>query len=116
MIAAASSDGRSCSELDDLFGGAVGEQRGARFGTELAQRLHRQPAVALDEQRERGLPILLGELGEELREVGRVLLLEQVDQVRRRPHAHEALHGVEHDIELALGHRSIRAMSGNHSI
>src|SRR6476659_5570291 len=37
-----------------------------------------------------------------------MLLLEQVDQVRRSPHADEALHGVEHDIELALGHRGIR--------
>ena len=43
-------------------------------------------------------------LGEELREVGGMLLLEQVDEVRRRPHAQEALDGVEHDVELALGH------------
>src|SRR3954447_13152247 len=37
-----------------------------------------------------------------------MLLLEQVHEVRRRPHADQALHGVEHDIELALGHRGIR--------
>src|SRR3954452_4636934 len=37
-----------------------------------------------------------------------MLLLEQVHEVRRRPHADQALHGVEHDIELALGHRDIR--------
>src|SRR4051812_23970666 len=37
-----------------------------------------------------------------------MLLLQQVDQICRRPHAHEPLHGVEHDIELALGHRSVR--------
>ena len=33
-----------------------------------------------------------------------MLLLEEVDQVRRRPHALEALDRVEHDVELALSH------------
>ena len=91
-------------QLDDLVGGAIGEQCGARFRTELAQRLHREPAVPLDEEGERRVTILLGELGKELREVGRMLLLEKVDEIRRRPHAHEALYGVEHDVELALRH------------
>ena len=114
MRAAASSDGSSWSELDDLFGGAVGEELGARLGTELAQAFHREPAVALGEQGERGLPVLVGELGEQLREVGRVLLLEQVHQVGGRPHALEALHRVEHDIELALGHEQSNDLSENH--
>jgi hypothetical protein len=35
-----------------------------------------------------------------------MLFLQQVDEIGRRPHAHEALHGVEHDIELALGHKT----------
>ena len=93
-------------ELDDLLGGAAGEQRRARLRPELAQGLHRQPAVAFDEQGERRAAILVGQLGEELRQVGGVLLLEQIDEVRRRPHALEALDGVEHDVELALGHRN----------
>ena len=37
-----------------------------------------------------------------------MLFLEQVDQIRRRAHAHQALDGVEDDIELALGHGNIR--------
>ncbi len=106
MIAADVVRGQFLGELDDLLGGAAGEQLRAGFGPELAQRLHRQPAVAFDEQGERRAAILVGKLGEELRQIGRVLLLEQVDEVRRRPHALEALDGVEHDVELALGHRN----------
>ena len=96
--------GEILDELDDLVSRAIGQQAGARFGTELARAFHRESAVALDEQRERRLAILVAELGEELREVGGMLLLQQVDQVGGRPHALEALHRIEHDIELALGH------------
>ena len=46
-----------------------------------------------------------GQLGEDLREVGGMLLLQQIDEVRRRAHAQQALHRVEHDVELALGHQ-----------
>ncbi len=95
-------------QLDDLFGRAVREELGARLGTELAQALHRELAAALGEQVERGMPFLVGELGEELRQIGRVLLLEQVHQVGGRPHAHQTLHGVEHDIELALRHQEVQ--------
>ena len=63
-----------------------------------------QPAVAFNQEREHGLPILVAELGEDLREVGRMLLLEQIDEVRRRAYAKEAFDGVQHDIELALRH------------
>jgi hypothetical protein len=66
---------------------------------------------------ERRMAIFFRQLREQLREVGRVLLLQQVHQVGGRPHAHEALHGVEHDIKLALGHKEVSgAMSENHSI
>ena len=51
------------------------------------------------------LAILFRQLREQLREVGRMLLLQQIDQVGRRAHAHQALHGIEHDIKLALGHK-----------
>ena len=116
MIAAASSDGSSCSSLPISSAERSGEERGARFGPELAQRLHREPAVALDQQRERRLPILVGELGEHLREVRRMLLLQQIDEVRRRAYAQEAFDGVEHDIELALRHGHSLATSENCSI
>ena len=51
MSAAASSDGSSWVSLAISSAERVGEERRARFGPELAQRLHREPAVALDEQR-----------------------------------------------------------------
>ena len=73
----------------------------------------RQPAVALDQERERGLPVLVAELGEDLREIGRMLLLEQIDEVRRRAYAEEAFDGVQHDIELALRHGSRVATNEN---
>ena len=113
MIAAASSDGSSWGSLTISSAERPARSAAPAFGPELAQRLHREPAVALDQQRERGLPVLVGELGEELREIGRMLLLEQIDEVRRRPHAQEALDGVEHDVELALRHGSRVATNGN---
>ena len=82
----------------------AGEERSADFRPEFAQRLHRDAAVALEEEREHRQAVFLGQLGEELREVGRVLLLEEIDEVGRGPHAQEALDRVEHDVELALGH------------
>ena len=100
-------------QLADLFGRPSGEQRRTAFGSELAERFHGQPAVAFDQERERGLPILVAELGEDLREVGRMLLLEQIDEVRRRAYAKEAFDGVQHDIELALRHGSRVAANGN---
>ena len=104
MIAAASSDGSSWISRTISSAERSASRRGAGLGTELAERLHREAAVALGEQREGGVAVLVGELRKQLREVGRVLLLKQVDQVGGRPHALEALHRVEHDIELALGH------------
>jgi hypothetical protein len=50
------------------------------------------------------LAVFFGQLGKQLREVSRVLLLEQVDQIGGGPHPLEAFHRVENDIELALGH------------
>ena len=106
MIAAASSDGSSCEQLAISSAERSASSAAPAFGPELAQRFHRQLAVALDQQREGGLPILVAELGEDLREVGGMLLLEQIDEVRRRADAQEALDRVEDDIELALRHRN----------
>ena len=103
-------------ELDDLVSGPIGEQAGAGLGPELAQTLHCETAVALDEKRERGVSVLVGKLGEELREIGGVLLLQQVHEIRGRPHALEALHRIEHDIELALRHWQSDRESANCSM
>ena len=68
-----------------------GQQRGAGLGAELGDGLHRQAAVALGEQRERGLAILVVQLAEDLGEVGRMLLLQQVQQVGGRTNAQQSL-------------------------
>src|SRR3712207_7679252 len=47
-------------------------------------------------------------------EVGRVLFLEQIDEIRRRAYAEETLDGVEHDIDLALRHW-VRSRSEEHT-
>jgi len=75
----------------DLFGRTGGEQRCAGFSADLRQRLHRQTAVTLDEQRERRFAVLVGQFGEHLCEVGRVLLLQQIDQVGRGANAQQSL-------------------------
>ena len=89
-------------ELGDLFGRARREQRGARLRTELGDRLHRQPAVALGQQAERRLAILVRQLAEDLGEVGGVLLLQQVQQVGGRTNAQQSLDRVEDEIDSAL--------------
>ena len=104
MIAAASSDGSSCGQLDDFFGRPSGEEGGRSLGTHLAERFHRQAAVALDEQGKRRLPVFVRQIGKDLGEIGRVLLVQQVDEVRRRAYAEQAFHGVQYDVELALRH------------
>ncbi len=40
-------------------------------------------------------------------EVGRVLLVQQIDEVRRRAHSEQTLDGVENDVEFALGHGAV---------
>jgi hypothetical protein len=48
--------------------------------------------------------ILLAQVGEDLREVGGMLLVEEIDEIRRRADAHQALHRIEDDVNLALRH------------
>ena len=102
MSAAASSDGISCVSLAISSAERAASSAAPAFGPELAERLHREPAVALDEQGERRLAVLVGQLAEDLREVGGVLLLEQVEQVRRRTDAQQALDRVEDEIDSSL--------------
>ncbi len=94
--------GNLLRELGDLFGRAGGEQRRARLRTELGDGLHRQPAVALGEQAEGRLAILVGQLAEDLGEVGGMLLLQQVQQVGGRTNAQQSLDRVEDEIDSAL--------------
>jgi hypothetical protein len=84
MIAAASSDGRSWSSPAISSGRPIGEERRAPFGPELAERFHRELAVRSTEEREGRVAIFLAELGEDLREVGGMLLVQEIDEVRRR--------------------------------
>ena len=66
-------------ELGDLFRRPAGQQRGARFGTQLAERFHGEPVVALDEDGKRRYAIAVRELTENLREIGGMLLLEKIE-------------------------------------
>ena len=56
------------------------------------------------QQRERGDAILFAELGEDLREIRGMLLVEQVDEVRGCAEADQPSDGIEDDINLALRH------------
>ena len=48
--------------------------------------------------------ILVSDLGEDLREISGMLLLKQIDEVRRGADANQTLDGVEDDINLSLSH------------
>ena len=72
------------------------------LGAELGDRLHGQPAVAVREQVEAGVAVAIGEFLEDLGEIGRVLLLQQVQQIGGGPDAQEASNGVEDEIDSAL--------------
>ena len=85
-------------EFDYVFGRAVREERRAGLRAELRQRFHRQTAVPFGEDREGGVPVFVGKLREDLCEIGRMLLLKQIDKVRRRAHPEQAFHGVEDDV------------------
>ena len=80
----------------------VGQERGARLGPELGNRLHGEPAVTVRQQVEAGVAVAVGEFLENLRQVGRVLLLQQVQQIGGRPDAQETPDGVEDEVDSAL--------------
>ena len=92
-------------EPRDVLGRSIGQQRRAPLRAQLAQRFHRELAVAIDQEGEGGVPVLFAEIAEDLREIGGVLLVEQVDEIRRRAEANQALHRIEDDVNLALRHR-----------
>src|SRR5206468_11021550 len=72
------------------------------LGAKLGDGLHSQAAVALGEEAERRFAFLVGQLAEDLREVGGMLLLQQVQQVSGRTNAQQSLDRVEHEIDSSL--------------
>ena len=78
-------------ELGNLLCRPGREKRRARLRTQLGNRLHRKAAISFDEQAERRLAVAVGELAEDLREVGRMLLLQQIQQVSGRTDAQQSL-------------------------
>ena len=71
------------------------------LGPHLADRFHRQARVALDEDVEDGLPLVVEQRSEDLREVGGMLLLQQIQQVGGRTNAQQSFDRVEDDINSA---------------
>ena len=79
--------------------------------------LHREAAVALSQQAERGLSLSILELAENLGEIGGTLLLQQVQQVGGRTDTQQSLDRVEDEIDSALRrHEADRFTTRNSSI
>src|SRR5207253_7865101 len=93
-------------ELGDLFRRPAGQQRGARFGTQLAERFHGEPAVALDEDGKRRYAIAVRELTKNLREVGGMLLLEKIEEIGRGANSEQALYRIQDDVAFPLRRHS----------
>ena len=84
--------GRQLQEqLRQLVGRPLRQERVADLGVELAQRLHRETAVLRNEGVERGEPPGVREPAQDLGEVGRMLLLEEVDEVSGRTNPLQSL-------------------------
>src|SRR5436190_1434031 len=79
--------GHFLNELGNFFGRAAREQRGGRFVAELAQGLHRQPAVPLDEHGKSRNAVAIGKLAEDLCEIGWMLFLKDIAEIRRGAYA-----------------------------
>ena len=88
----------------DVLGRAPLEQVRAHLGPELAQGLHGMPWAAVQQDVEGRLAVALGQVAEDAREIGRMLLLQQVQQVRARPDADQPLHRGQDDVDFALCH------------
>jgi hypothetical protein len=88
-------------ELGDLLGGSAREQQGARLRAHLTDRLHAEPWVPFDEDAEDRLPFVVEERPEDLREIGRVLLLQQIQKVGGRTDAQQSLDRVENEVNSA---------------
>ena len=82
------------------------ERRRSRFRPELRSTPPSRAGCCARRGARRPRPDPCREARRRAEQVGGILLLEQVDEVRRRPHALKALDEVEHDVELALQHRN----------
>jgi len=96
-------------EPRNLFGGTGRQQRRAGFRAQLGDGLHGQPAVALGQQAERRIALLVLQFAEHLREVGGMLFLQEIQQVRGRANAQQPPHRVENDVDSSLRrHRQLQ--------
>jgi hypothetical protein len=69
---------------------------------ELAQRLHGEPAVAFEENGKGGDAVAIGKLAKDLREIGWMLLLKDIAEIRGCAYAQEALDRVQDEIDSPL--------------
>jgi hypothetical protein len=79
-------------ESGNLFCRPQRQQLGAALRAQFAEGLDGELRIALDQDVERCVALALREFGEDLRQVRGVLLLQQIQQIRRRAHAQQALH------------------------
>src|SRR4051812_46001109 len=78
------------------------EERSALFGPQLGHRLHGKATVAFGQQAERRLTVLVGELAENLSEIGGVLLLQQIQKVCGRTDTQQSFDRIENEVNPAL--------------
>ena len=103
MIAAPSSDGVSWLRRAMSSADRKDSNSAPVLGTEFAQASMASLPLRLDEGVERRVTFSLGEFRENLREIGRMLFLQQVQQIGHRAHAQQAPHGLENEVDFALG-------------
>ena len=90
-------------ELGDLFGRPAGQQLRARLGPELAERLHRQPAVALDQHGEhRDAARVSGSSPKICARSAGCCFWSRFDRLAVAPTLQKALDRVEDEIDLPL--------------
>ncbi len=77
-------------EFRDFLSRSSRQERGARFRAQLGDGLHGQAAVPIGQHGERGLAFLVLKLAEDLREVGRMLFLEKIQEVGGRTDAQQS--------------------------
>ena len=77
-------------ELGDLFGGTSGEQRGTVLRTQFRHRLHGQTTVPIGQHRECGFTFLVLQLAKDLREVGRMLFLKEIQEIGGRTNTQQS--------------------------